>query len=248
MLIEVKDLWKTYAKGEAAVHALRNVSFGIDRGESVAIMGASGSGKSTMMNIIGCLDQPTRGEYYLDGRLVAGLHRDELAEIRGTKIGFVFQQFHLLARTPALEQVLLPLLYSSHIPEKEQRRRGLQLLAAVGLQGREMHQPSELSGGQQQRVAIARALVNDPVILLADEPTGALDSRTSVEIMAIFQRLNRERGITLVLVTHEADIAAYAGRLIQFRDGRIISDHSNPHVTDAARELERAGIEQEVAI
>jgi putative ABC transport system ATP-binding protein len=241
----MRDVWKTYSNGETAVHALRGVGFSVERGEFVAIMGASGSGKSTMMNILGCLDQPTQGEYWLDGKLVGGLERDELAEIRGSKIGFVFQQFNLLPRTPAVEQVQLPLLYNGHHSDREMREKALSLLEAVGLKGREGHHPSQLSGGQQQRVAIARALVNDPAILLADEPTGALDSRTSVEIMAIFQRLNREQGITVVLVTHEHDIAAYAKRILHFKDGLILTDEINQVPTNAAEEVAR--LTQEVA-
>jgi putative ABC transport system ATP-binding protein len=237
MLIEVNNVWKTYPSGGEPVHALRGVSFSIDRGDFVAIMGSSGSGKSTMMNILGCLDQPTSGEYWLDGRLVAGLHRDQLAEIRGKKIGFVFQQFNLLARTPAVEQVRLPLLYTGELPDSEQVTKAMGLLSAVGLKGREHHLPSQLSGGQQQRVAIARALVNDPVIVLADEPTGALDTKTSVEIMAILQRMNREKGITVIIVTHEVDIAAFAKRTLQFRDGAIVRDTRNPSPADALEVL-----------
>ena len=248
MLIEVRDVWKTYSRGAAAVHALRGVSFSVARGEFISIIGASGSGKSTMLNLLGCLDQPTHGEYWLDGKLVAGLARDELAEIRGHKIGFVFQQFNLLARTRAIEQVQLPLLYTSNLPEREQRRKAAELLEVVGLRGWEDHQPSQLSGGQQQRVAIARALVNDPVIVLADEPTGALDSRTGLEIMAIFQALNRERGITVVLVTHEPDISAIAGRILHFRDGVILDDSPNHSPQDAVSELAALGEELPVEV
>ena len=240
MLIELKDVWKTYASGASAVHALRGVNLAVPRGQFLAITGASGSGKSTMMNVLGCLDQPTRGEYWLDGKLVAGLGRDELAEIRGSKIGFVFQQFNLLPRTSAVEQVMLPLLYTGSLPVKQQHKKAMELLESVGLREREHHQPSQLSGGQQQRVAIARALVNDPVILLADEPTGALDSRSGIEIMAIFQRLNRERGLTVVVVTHEADIAAHAERIIQFRDGQIRSDSVDASPLDAVVALSEA--------
>jgi len=239
MLIEVKNVWKTYFGGGEPVHALRGVNFSIDRGDFVAIMGSSGSGKSTMMNILGCLDQPSRGEYWLDGQLVAGLHRDQLAEIRGKKIGFVFQQFNLLARTSAVEQVRLPLLYTGDLSDAAQIEKAMGLLATVGLKGREHHLPSQLSGGQQQRVAIARALVNDPVIVLADEPTGALDSRTSVEIMAILQRMNREKGITVIIVTHEHDIAEFASRFLQFRDGAIIKDTRNATPADAAEVLKQ---------
>ncbi len=223
MLIEVRDLWKIYAQGDVRVEALRGVSASIDAGEFVAIMGASGSGKSTFMNILGCLDRPTRGSYRLAGVDVDKLRPDELATIRNERIGFVFQNFSLIPRTPAVENVELPLFYSD-FPLGEQRTRALAVLAMVGLEGREHHLPNQLSGGQQQRVAIARALVNDPPLLLADEPTGNLDTRTSNEIMALFTHLNQEKKITIVLVTHEPDIAAYAGRVITFRDGQIISD------------------------
>ena len=243
-LIEIRDLVKHYRLGAMSVHALKGVSLEIERGEFVAIMGPSGSGKSTLMNILGCLDTPTAGSYLLDGVSVGALDRDQLAEIRGRKIGFVFQQFNLLARTSALENVELPLLYTE-TPGAERRRRALAALAAVGLAGREEHHPSQLSGGQQQRVAIARALVNNPRIILADEPTGALDTRTSIEIMSIFQRLNRESGITTIVVTHEPDIAAYSGRNIHFRDGRLQKDVRIEHPREAAAELRALPAEEE---
>ncbi len=237
-LIEVSHLVKTYRMGTNTVHALRGVSLEIGAGEFVAIMGPSGSGKSTFMNILGCLDKPTSGEYRLDGIGVAALDRDQLAEIRNTKIGFVFQNYNLLARTSAAENVELPLLYGNR-PEADRRPRALRALAAVGMAGREDHHPNQLSGGQQQRVAIARSLINEPRLLMADEPTGALDSRTSVEIMQIFQTLNRESRITVVVVTHEPDIAGYARRIIQFKDGRVVRDEANARPRDAREELEQ---------
>ena len=219
-VIQVENLHRTYDLGEVQVHALRGVSLTIWAGEFVAIMGASGSGKSTFMNLAGCLDRPTKGRYLLDGQDVAQLSKRELAAIRNRKIGFVFQGFNLLARTSALENVELPLIYSG-VPHEERIERARACLRSVGLEGREEHHPSQLSGGQQQRVAIGRALVNNPSILLADEPTGNLDSRTSVEIMEIFQRLNEHRALTILLVTHEPDVARFAKRVIMFRDGKV---------------------------
>jgi putative ABC transport system ATP-binding protein len=222
-VIRVEDLKKVYATGKTEVHALRGVSFTVDRGEMIAIMGASGSGKSTMMNILGCLDKPTSGNYWLDGVGVQGLDKNQLADIRNEKIGFVFQGFNLLARTSALDNVELPLLYDRHGVHHETRRMAREALERVGLGQRLDHEPSELSGGQQQRVAIARALVTHPAIILADEPTGNLDTKTSVEVLALFQELN-EQGITIVLVTHEHDIAEYCRRVVELRDGHIIRD------------------------
>ena len=221
-LIETVDLAKDYTLGDTVVHALAGVTLAIDAGEFVAVMGPSGSGKSTFMNLIGCLDRPTRGGYRLAGDDVAQMDGDQLAAVRNRRIGFVFQQFNLLPRTSALENVELPLIYSG-APAAERRRRAAATLAQVGLASRAAHHPAQLSGGQQQRVAIARALVNEPALILADEPTGALDSRTSVEIMALLQQLNRA-GMTILLVTHEHEIAAYASRLIGFRDGRVRRD------------------------
>jgi putative ABC transport system ATP-binding protein len=233
-LIQVRELVKVYNLGEVEVSALRGITLSIERGEFVAIMGASGSGKSTFMNILGFLDRPTSGQYLLEGINGEHLSRDELAEIRNRKIGFVFQGFNLLSRTSALENVELPLTYAG-APTSQRREGARHALSQVGLEGRSHHHPSQLSGGEQQRVAIARALVNQPSILLADEPTGNLDSKTSGEIMGIFQRLNREMGITIMMITHEPDIASFAKRSIHFRDGRIVDDHENSIPTIAAR-------------
>ncbi|HVQ37480.1 MAG TPA: ABC transporter ATP-binding protein [Pyrinomonadaceae bacterium] len=235
-VIQLDHIHKTYTMGDVNVHALRGVSLTIREGEFVAIMGASGSGKSTTMNILGCLDRPTRGSYVLDGQDVSEMSKDERADIRCQKIGFVFQGFNLLSRTSALENVELPMLYAG-VETSVRNQRAMEALAAVGLMGREQNHPNQLSGGQQQRVAVARALVNDPALILADEPTGNLDSRTSVEVMEIFQRLNRERGITLVLVTHEPDIAQYAQRVVVFRDGKISKDYQIENQRDAGEEL-----------
>jgi putative ABC transport system ATP-binding protein len=222
-VIRLESVYKTYDLGEIQVHALRGVSLDIHAGEFVAVMGASGSGKSTLMNILGCLDKPTKGHYYLDGIDVSGMEKADLARIRNHKLGFVFQGFNLLSRTSALENVELPTIYAG-ISLEERELRAKESLERVGLADRAHHHPSQLSGGQQQRVAIARALVNRPSILLADEPTGNLDSRTSVEIMDILQRLNLENGLTVVLVTHEPDIAQYAKRVLEFRDGKVKKD------------------------
>ncbi len=222
-LIETQEITRTYQLGDVEVNALNGVSVLIEKGEFVSIMGPSGSGKSTFMNILGCLDKPSRGRYLLDGIDVSTMGRDQLAQIRNRKLGFVFQGFNLLARTSALENVELPMFYAG-IGADERRQRALEALGMVGLQGREAHYPNQLSGGQQQRVAIARALVNEAPIILADEPTGNLDTRTSEEIMALFVRLNADSKITIILVTHEPDIAAFSRRAIRFMDGRLISD------------------------
>lgn len=236
-LIALDHVYKTYQMGDIEIHALRGVSLQIHPGEFVAIMGASGSGKSTTMNIVGCLDRPTRGQYYLDGQDVSKLSKDDLADIRNRKIGFVFQNFNLLSRTSALENVELPMLYLG-VKQQERAERAKEALELVGLKDRIHNMPNQLSGGQQQRVAIARSLVNRPAIILADEPTGNLDSRTSVEVMDIFQQLNRERGITVALVTHEPDIAQYASRVVIFKDGRIKSDYEVENPRSAREELD----------
>lgn len=225
-VISIRNLGKTYQMGDIAVHALRSVSLEIEQGEFVSVVGPSGSGKSTLMHILGCLDQPTKGEYFLNGRNVSDLSDDEVSRVRNQQIGFVFQGFNLLTRTSALENVELPLLYNpgKEISSSERHRRAMDALAAVGLKGREHHHPNQLSGGQQQRVAIARALMNQPTLLLADEPTGNLDTRTSIEVMNIFQKLKEERGITIVLITHEHEVAAYGSRIVTCRDGAILSD------------------------
>ena len=236
-IIALDNIKKVYITGEVEVHAIRNVSLRVNKGEFVAIMGASGSGKSTMMNTIGCLDRPTEGRYQLDGIDVSGLKRDELAEIRNKKIGFVFQGFNLLARTSALENVELPMFYCRPaISARDQRDRAMNALELVGLKDRADHHPSQLSGGQQQRVAIARALAIRPALLLADEPTGNLDSQTSIEIMGVFQKLN-DQGMTIVMVTHELDIARYTKRNIVMRDGRIVTDEMVRERLNAETEL-----------
>jgi putative ABC transport system ATP-binding protein len=237
-LIRVVDLKRSYALGDVTVHALRGVTLEIAKGSMLAIVGASGSGKSTLMNILGLLDRPSSGQYYLEGQDVSGFDRDRRAELRNHKIGFVFQNFSLLPRTTALENVELPLLYNGRGSRPKQRRdKAMELLRTVGLGERAHHTPNQLSGGQQQRVAIARSLVNDPELILADEPTGNLDSRTSVEIMEILQRLNREAGITVLLITHEHDIAGYASRVVTVKDGRLRSDEPVVSRRDAAAEL-----------
>ncbi len=238
-VIKLEDIHKIYHTGEVDVHAVRGVSLEIQKGEFVAFMGSSGSGKSTMMNILGCLDRPTKGRYLLDGVDVSGLNRNELADMRNQKLGFVFQSFNLLSRTTALENVELPLFYShKHISTREVRARGEHALQTVGLAGRADHHPSQLSGGQQQRVAIARALINNPEVIFADEATGNLDTKTSIEIMGMFQKLNAE-GITIIMVTHELDIAKYAKRNIIMRDGQVISDEPVRDRLNAAEEMQK---------
>jgi putative ABC transport system ATP-binding protein len=238
-VVHLQDIHKTYDSGEVAVHAVRGVTIEIHQGDFLAIMGASGSGKSTLMNLIGCLDRATRGNYLLDGTNVSALDRNELADIRNHKLGFIFQGFNLLSRTTALENVELPMLYGRHhVSGKAMRERALHCLQIVGLSDRAGHFPSQLSGGQQQRVAIARALVNEPQILLADEPTGNLDSKTSVEVMGVFQQLNAA-GITILMVTHELDIANYCRRNLVMRDGHVVSDTPVGRRLDAKTEMQR---------
>jgi putative ABC transport system ATP-binding protein len=238
-VVKIEEIHKIYDSGEIPVHAVRGVSIEIYRGEFVALMGASGSGKSTLMNLLGCLDRPTRGRYLLDGIDVSQLDRNELADIRNQKIGFVFQGFNLLARTTALENTELPMMYGKQRhSSREMRQRALHSLEIVGLSDRADHFPNQLSGGQQQRVAIARALANDPEILLADEPTGNLDSKTSVEVMGVFQKLN-EQGITIIMVTHELDIARYCKRNLILRDGRLVRDEPVPDRLSADMEMKR---------
>jgi putative ABC transport system ATP-binding protein len=243
-LISVRNLTKIYDVGDVKVHALRGLTLDIERGEFVSIVGPSGSGKSTLMHILGCLDRPTSGTYELNGSDVSRLSDDQLSAIRNEQIGFVFQGFNLLPRTTALENVELPLLYTQRgrAQAAERRRRALDALGAVGLQDRAEHHPNQLSGGQQQRVAIARALLNGPSILLADEPTGNLDSRTSIEVMDIFQHLKDERGITVILITHEQQVADYGTRIIRFKDGRIVSDAANLSRRTASTELETTAL------
>ena len=242
--LAVRDITKTFDLGDVKVHALRGISLSVAAGEFVAIMGSSGSGKSTLMNILGCLDLPSGGEYLLDGTPVASLGRNRLADLRNEKIGFVFQGFNLLPRTTALENVELPLLYDRRQRIQRPRESAVTALTRVGLAERLHHHPNQLSGGQQQRVAIARALVNEPAIVLADEPTGNLDSRTTLEVLALFQQLNRE-GLTLVLVTHEAEVARYASRLVELRDGRIRRDEAVVAPRDAATDLAALPVEDE---
>ena len=238
-VISVRNLSKVYEVGEHKVHALRSVSLDVEPGEFVAVIGPSGSGKSTLMHILGCLDQPTSGEYFIDGRDVSRLNDDQVSLVRNEKIGFVFQGFNLLTRTSALENVELPLLYGTkNVSAAERRKRAMEALTAVGLAERFDPHTNQPSGGQQQRVAIARALLNNPSILLADEPTGNLDTKTSIEVMEIFQTLQRERGITIILITHEADVARHGSRIISFRDGVIVSDVENHDRTHAASQME----------
>tara|TARA_R110000868_G_scaffold242676_3_gene498218 strand:- start:1453 stop:2196 length:744 start_codon:yes stop_codon:yes gene_type:complete len=241
-IIKIEDLKRQFTMGNETVHALRGITFSIKEGEFVTIMGSSGSGKSTLLNILGCLDQPTSGTYEIDGLKVKNLDKNALATIRNEKIGFIFQSYNLLARTSALENVELPLLYNSKVSTEERRERAIKALEKVGLADRMQHTPSQLSGGQQQRVAIARSLVNNPVMILADEATGNLDTRTSYEIMSLFQELNKQ-GITITFVTHEPDIAAFSNRTIVLKDGNIIKDNRNEKIQSAANELASLPIE-----
>ncbi|MFI3301344.1 MAG: ABC transporter ATP-binding protein [Candidatus Gastranaerophilales bacterium] len=230
-LITVKDVYKTYQTGEDSFNALNGVSLNIENGEFVAIMGTSGSGKSTFMNMLGCLDKPTTGEYYLDGVDVLSMDKDELSDVRNKKLGFVFQSFNLISRTSALDNVILPMIYNG-VPEDEREARALEALRIVNIEARALHMPNQMSGGQQQRVAIARAIINDPPVILADEPTGNLDTRTSVEVMEFFVNLNKTTKKTIIIVTHENDIAQYCKRVVRFKDGNIIEDYfnENPHI------------------
>lgn len=241
-IIKIEDLKREFTMGNETVHALRGITFSIEEGEFVTIMGSSGSGKSTLLNILGCLDQPTTGNYEIDGLKVKNLDKNALATIRNEKIGFIFQSYNLLARTSALENVELPLLYNSKVSTEERREHAIKALEKVGLADRMQHTPSQLSGGQQQRVAIARSLVNNPVMILADEATGNLDTRTSYEIMSLFQELNQQ-GITITFVTHEPDIAAFSNRTIVLKDGNIIKDNLNEKIQSAATELASLPIE-----
>lgn len=243
-IIKIENLKREFTMGAQTVHALRGVSFGINEGEFVTIMGSSGSGKSTMLNILGCLDQPTSGIYEIDSVKVKDLSRNELATIRNEKIGFIFQSYNLLARTSALENVELPLLYNSRVTTQERRKRAIEALEKVGLADRMDHTPSQLSGGQQQRVAIARSLVNNPVMILADEATGNLDTRTSYEVMALFQELNKQ-GITITFVTHEPDIATFSSRTVVLKDGNLVNDYKNTNIQSASDELAKLPIQDD---
>ncbi len=244
-ILDINDLKREFKMGSETVRALKGVSFTVDAGEFVTIMGSSGSGKTTMLNILGCLDQPTEGKYLLDGVDVKTLSRNELAKLRNRKIGFVFQSYNLLARTSALENVELPLLYNADVPTKERKEKAMHALEAVGLAERMNHLPNQLSGGQQQRVAIARALVNEPVMILADEATGNLDTKTSYEIMALLQELNKEKGKTIVFVTHEPDIAVFSSRTVTLKDGRVIKDYKNENVKSAKDTLAALPVEKD---